>query len=215
MDPSNAGRAMDPKVYRALIKADISSLKTILRESPRCMDGVTVTGNTALHIAAELDYNWSIPEIHEIFNSHMHFQFATNSRGDTPLHCAVRAGKNFMANFLIGSARKSNGRLHLHEMQNEHGDTPLHVAARKGHSHIAFELMKADALLAEAINKHGESAVYLAAESEAVEIVRILLKFPTCAFEGPNGQTALHAAVCRNYGMLIFLPFNELGCTQV
>lgn len=200
MDPSNFDEEIDPRAYQALKKGDTASLKTLLQENPRCLNGITAKKNTALHVAASLSYSWSILEILDIFHNHQSFQFAVNSRGDTPLHCAARAGQNVMVNFIIGIARGPSGELPLHRMQNEHGDTPLHEAARNCHLGIASELMKADKLLGEIINKHGESAVYLAAERGAVEIVRTLLQFPTCAVAGPKGQTALHAAVSRSYG---------------
>jgi len=187
---------MDPRLYQALKNGDIASLKRLLQENPRCLHGMTAQKNTALHIAASLDYSWSVPEFCEIFNRHPYSQFAVNSKGDTPLHCAARAGQSFVANFLISSAKG----VHLHEMRNELGDTPLHEAARNCHSGIASELMKADLQLAEILNEHGESALYVAADRGAVQIVRMLLQFLTCAVAGPNGQTALHAAVCRNYG---------------
>lgn len=199
MDPSIFREEMDPKTYQALKKGDIASLKMLLQESTRSLNGTTAKKNTALHVAASLNYSWSMLEILDIFHNHLSIQFAVNSRGDTPLHCAARSGQNVMVNFLIGTAIGPSGQLHLHMMQNEHGDTPLHEAARNCHFSIASALMKADARLGEVMNKHGESAVYLAAERGAVEIVRTLLQFPTCAVAGPKGQTALHAAVSQSY----------------
>ncbi|KAJ6797585.1 ankyrin repeat-containing protein-like [Iris pallida] len=202
---------MDPRLYRAVTKGDIASLTSLLDESPSCLDTVTVEKNTALHIAAGLGYAWSVTEISNLQPSLIS---AANSRGDTPVHCAARAGHEFVLAYLISRAKFHDGGHNLYEMRNGCGNTPLHEAARNGHLGAASELVKVEKHLTETVNDLGESAVYLAAERGAVEIVRMLLQFVGSELGGPNGQNALHAAVCRSYEITEMLLENRSHLTR-
>ncbi|ONK74864.1 uncharacterized protein A4U43_C03F10910 [Asparagus officinalis] len=79
-------------------------------------------------------------------------------------------------------------------------NTPLHEAVKQCNLSTSKVLMHEEWRLGHIVNEHGESAVYLAAERGELEIVRMLLQFSARAVGGPDHQTALHAAVCRNSG---------------
>uniref|UniRef100_A0ACD5TZ12 Uncharacterized protein n=1 Tax=Avena sativa TaxID=4498 RepID=A0ACD5TZ12_AVESA len=121
--------------------------------------------------------------------------FAPNKKGDTPMHCAARAGRSKMVSFLTELARSRN---RLHELlRKENGlkETALHDAVRIGNSSIVKSLLKADPKLA-IYPEEGTSPLYLAVSLENIDITRILhdMSNGNLSFCGPNGQNALHAA---------------------
>ncbi|KAK1283636.1 hypothetical protein QJS10_CPB21g00898 [Acorus calamus] len=117
--------------------------------------------------------------------------------GNSALHVAVMTGEEGLAKNLC------NERPSLLVEKNEEGNTPLHCSLKSGcdESLVKFFLLrvlKEGTPLLEA-NKDGESLLFLAADRESLEIVKLLLVGDGLAtdFRGPNGWTALHAAVFR------------------
>ncbi|XP_078150540.1 protein ACCELERATED CELL DEATH 6-like [Carex rostrata] len=129
---------------------------------------------------------------------------ARNTAQETPLHCAAKAGNRKMVSLLIKFAREEdckNGLKKLEQMlwaRNEVGETALHEAARCGNSGVVKELLGAD--LDETVacleDDNGISPLYLAVAAGNIKVVRQLIaaKHPP-SYAGPDGQTALHAAV--------------------
>ncbi|XP_048431340.1 ankyrin repeat-containing protein At5g02620-like [Pyrus x bretschneideri] len=82
---------------------------------------------------------------------------------------------------------------------NNKKDTALHEAVRFNHFAVVEILIKADPEFSYSANDAGETPLYLAVERGYDHYCRQILegcKNPT--YEGPNGRTALHAAVIRN-----------------
>ncbi|XP_072951022.1 protein ACCELERATED CELL DEATH 6-like [Typha angustifolia] len=163
--------------------------------------GVTVGGNTALHIASTHGHLKLAKLICQRESSLLE---ARNVMLETPLHCAARAGNDKIVSSIISFTRDSNG-IGVETMlraRNRAGETALHEAARNGHVQVAVELMSADPGLANMVDEQGISPLYLAATAGSVALLCAILpsssttttaSFPvSCA--GPNGQTALHAA---------------------
>jgi ankyrin repeat protein len=86
-------------------------------------------------------------------------------------------------------------------MTNEEQDTALHEAARNRRSHVVEILTKEDPEFSYSANVHGETPLYIpAAASRGVEerekvIDEILTNCSSVDYGGPNGRTALHAAI--------------------
>ena len=79
-----------------------------------------------------------------------HLLFVQNNKGDTPLHCAARAGKSNMVACLIDLAF-AEGEDRMKELlrkQNKHKETALHDAVRVGNNDIVDLLMGEDSELA-------------------------------------------------------------------
>ncbi|KAK1308259.1 hypothetical protein QJS10_CPA09g01298 [Acorus calamus] len=129
---------------------------------------------------------------------------ATDPAGNTALHVAAMAQQEDFAKKLC----KKLPLLLLKE--NNEGNTPLHCALKSAHGENLFTSImtvyidKVRDLEEEGrrgfkANKNGESLLYLAANRESSKSVDLLLEMGVVAPDsvGPNGWTALHAAVFR------------------
>ncbi|XP_073004727.1 protein ACCELERATED CELL DEATH 6-like isoform X2 [Typha latifolia] len=213
---------MDPKLLRAAGTGDKSLLERLLpsiataelaiavpnngdvlsaQDDPAeasILRGVTVGGNTALHIAATHGHLELAEMICERERS---LVVARNVMLETPLHCAARAGHHQVVSSIVSFTRDSNG-IGVDtalRARNRDGRTALHEAAQNGHVDVAVELMSADPGLADMVDHAGISPSYLATMAESLAFLRILQSFTSKApfpisYAGPNGQTALHAA---------------------
>ncbi|CAM0947771.1 unnamed protein product [Alopecurus aequalis] len=169
------------------------------------LGGVTPDGDSALHIVAAYG---SLTKARAIYDRAARLLVACNSGGNTPLHCAARAGHAGMVALLIELARgeeiagEDAGRAKsLLRMQNKLGDTALHEAIRAGHMPTVDELMTADPCLAR-VPENGTSPLFLAVSLRHEKIARELYKRDKdLSYSGPNGQNALHAAVLRSGDM--------------
>lgn len=140
-----------------------------------------------------------------------------NAKGDAPLHAAAKCGHAAVVEALIEFAEKQPGQelesgvksttRHMLGMINDEEDTALHEAVQSGSLDVVKILLGADPAFPYSANCSGETPLYLAAARGHKEMVdEILQKCPLAAHEGPNGKTALHAAVCSgSYGVIIRL----------
>uniref|UniRef100_A0ACD5YAY7 Uncharacterized protein n=1 Tax=Avena sativa TaxID=4498 RepID=A0ACD5YAY7_AVESA len=133
-----------------------------------------------------------------------HLLDARDKNGDTPLHCAARAGCRGMVAHLVSLARSENGgrddgrvRAML-RAQNKRGETVLHQAVRLGDGDMIGRLMAEDPQLARVPLSDGASPLYLAVQLGRDDIARQLYhKDPALSYSGPDGRNALHAAVLK------------------
>jgi ankyrin repeat protein len=125
-----------------------------------------------------------------------------NYKGDTPLHCAARAGMSQMVSHLIDLATGDNIVKDLVRQENNSNETVLHVAIRNGAHELVDDLLKVDPNLA-CFPQQGTSPLYLAILLEHETIAQTLYEKSennVLSYSGPNGQNALHAAVLRGPG---------------
>ncbi|KAG8060337.1 hypothetical protein GUJ93_ZPchr0002g25219 [Zizania palustris] len=169
------------------------------------LKGLTVDGDTVLHALAThghvdgkcfnicADFICKEAKARDLL-------FKQNKKGDTPLHCAARAGKSTIVEHLIklvaGEEKK------LLETENELKETALHEAVRIGDNGIVKLLMEKDAELA-SFPEEGTSPLFLAILLGEDTIVETLYRKSgkNLSYSGQNGQNALHAAVLRGTGL--------------
>ncbi|KAF0899615.1 hypothetical protein E2562_020806 [Oryza meyeriana var. granulata] len=177
----------------------------------------TVEGNTALHVVAGSGNYVDCADL--IHGNDKHLLCVQNNKGDTPLHCAVRARRSRMVSHLVDLATRDNMVEQLLRSENKSKETALHDAVRIGDADIVKELLRVDPELA-CFPKKGTSPLYLAVllgrdsialtlHDETTEAGKLL------SYSGPDGQNALHAAVLRGpVATKIFLGWNKELATK-
>ncbi|CAN6337530.1 unnamed protein product [Urochloa humidicola] len=207
---------MKPRLLKAVATGDLNLLEQALGLKPSpataeqgdlsCLDGVTAAGgSSALHIAASRGHL----ELVRTLCAHLpELIRRRNNLGDTPLICAARAGHADVADHLAERALEENeeGNPTL-RAANSGGETAMHEAVRNGHVHVLEKLMARDSALAQVVDGNGVSPLYLAVASNQAGMAGVLIreapdgvKSSASFFCGPDGQTALHAAVYVNRG---------------
>lgn len=170
------------------------------------LKGVTAEGSSALHIAASHGY---LELVVMICTQDISLIEARNNQLDTPLICAARAGHAGVVRYLIlcAFAEQGDGYLVL-GARNLDGETAMHEAIKNGHASVLRKLMSKDTSVAAVVDGRGVSPLYLAVVSARVDMVDILIgefsdgvRSPA-SYAGPDGQTALHAAVYVSEGNL-------------
>uniref|UniRef100_A0A6N2M1K3 Uncharacterized protein n=1 Tax=Salix viminalis TaxID=40686 RepID=A0A6N2M1K3_SALVM len=133
-----------------------------------------------------------------------------NKKGETPLHLAAKYGHSNVVKVLIARAKAPHSdpesgvtaaKMML-RMTNGEGDTALHEAARNKRGHVVEILTKEDPDFSYSANVHGETPLYIAASvgfrrrpEHGKVIDEILGNCISVDYGGPNGRTALHAAI--------------------
>ena len=183
---------MNPKVFRAASTGDFSFFE---KDFDSNLLKVTRTHkkNTVLHVA--LQFN-QFEAAEKIINLCRDLVSIENSKGNTPLHVASRAGTSSIVKLLIEKAKDieaGGAQQQLLSMVNHDEDTALHVAVKYCNFEVVKELInKKDP--AELVNKAGESALFLAVERQRYDIAfHILKKAETCSYGGRDDMNVLHA----------------------
>lgn len=179
-------------------------------ESGMDLDGVTTEGNTALHVVATCgDGPGYLRSAGVIYSRSQHLMLVQNNNGDTPLHCAVRAGHSKMVDHLIDLVETkdnspSSARLEeLLRKENCRKETAFHDAVCIGNKDIITNLLKYYSELAGFLmDATGTSPLYLAVLHQQVDIAKLLHQMTdgNLSYSGPNRQNALHAAVLQDQG---------------
>jgi ankyrin repeat protein len=199
---------MDPKWYKAAMTGDSDFLKSLSIEDniSNFLSQITPKNNTVLHVAAEFNKSEFVQEVTNRYPLLLH---KANSKGDTPLHVAARAGYSEIVGFFISHPRTlqvdvesgqvdQSHKKELLQMVNVDKDTALHCATRNGHYQSVKLLIEADPKLSNLINNADESPLYLAASKGLTGIAELILSAASpssSSHVGPNGITALHATL--------------------
>ncbi|KAJ4777143.1 hypothetical protein LUZ62_061400 [Rhynchospora pubera] len=159
----------------------------------------TAENNTVLHIAAEEGHVKLAEQLIEMDKTLL---TSENSRHETPLHLAARAGKHDIISLIVLLAQQhlTRGAFEVLGRINTDGDTVLHEAARNGHEEAVQVLMTVAPALSAKVNAASISPLYLAAAQRSDGIVEKLLQYKDASAAGPEKQNALHAAVLGSLG---------------
>ncbi|XP_058217963.1 protein ACCELERATED CELL DEATH 6-like [Rhododendron vialii] len=191
--------SMDPELYRATTEGDILEFIKAMENGTLDRQYYSSAGcvqlgpqkNTVLHIATGSRHY----EIVKLLCKDLPFYVAEkNSKGDTPLHIAARAGDSLLVTLLINCDWRE-GAL---ELVNEEGNTALHEALGHRHPKVAWILINKNPSAWYSVNKEGKSVLYLAAEAGYVDLVKLLMDNPVgnCSVEGSfRNKSAVHAAI--------------------
>uniref|UniRef100_A0A0E0A7B4 Uncharacterized protein n=1 Tax=Oryza glumipatula TaxID=40148 RepID=A0A0E0A7B4_9ORYZ len=164
-----------------------------------CLKGVTAEGSSVLHIAASRGH---LKLVVMICTHDISLIKSRNNQLDTPLICAARAGHVDVVDYLVraASAMQEPERSVLRAW-NSGGATAMHEAVRNGYAPVLQKLMSSDSGLATMVDDKGVSPLYLAVVSNRPDMVGILIGKSSdgvrspASYAGPDGKTALHAAV--------------------
>ncbi|KAJ1277275.1 hypothetical protein BS78_05G282900 [Paspalum vaginatum] len=173
-------------------------------------EAMTAGADSVLHVVAAAGDNKNYRDIAKVIcDEARHLLISSNCRGDTPLHSATRAGNTEMVQLLIKLAAdgEDGGKeREFQRMQNKCGETALHEAVRVGNMVMVEALMEKDPELARAVARDGTSPLYLACALGHKEIAKKMYDHDNkLSYSGPDGQTALHAAVLHGRDMTKFL----------
>jgi hypothetical protein len=206
---------MDPLLFKAAAEGDIDpfeNYQTLLDQL------LTPDEDTILHVylgnqSREPEFTDFVDIILEMCPLLL---FQANNKGEIPLHLAARYGHSNVVRDLIDRARALptdpekgvTEEKKMLRMANEEHDTALHVAARNIQAQVVEILTKEDPEFSYSANVHGETPLYIAAsrsDQERGKVVDgILGNCISVDYGGPNGRSALHAAIrVRDYGRIL------------
>ncbi|XP_073262716.1 uncharacterized protein [Populus alba] len=200
---------MDPVLFKAAEAGNIGPFENC----QTCLNQLlTPDENTILHVylrnqTTEPESNYFVDKI---LGRCPPLLFQANKKGETPLHLAARYGHSNVVELLFHRAkalpsdpesRITKAKMML-RMTNGEGDTALHEAARNSQSRVVKILTKEDRQFSYPANVHGETPLYIAAsiipwgsEERGKVVDEIIGKCVSVDYGGPNGRTALHAAI--------------------
>ncbi|XP_022721720.1 receptor-interacting serine/threonine-protein kinase 4-like [Durio zibethinus] len=150
---------------------------------------------------------FSINFVEQLVNKCPSLLLQRNANWEIPLHIAARHGHSGIVKVLIERANvvlhedperglDATGARQMLRMRDEEENTAFHLAARYGHLDVLRLLVKEDPDFAFSANTSGETPLYLAAEGGYHGMVTEMLdNCKSTVYGGPNGRTALHAAV--------------------
>ncbi|XXG69263.1 hypothetical protein AAC387_Pa06g2178 [Persea americana] len=204
---------MDLKLYKAAMEGDMRLLTSIVKPNdplaPNLTLCLTPRKNTMLHIAVKFEQQEIVQRMIKLCPSLIS---QPNSKGDTPLHLAARAGHLGVIKLLTPTLNLVEGNPALEEgnsvrqaggvalrMSNSEGSNPIHEALKKSHEQVALYLLAFEKRhgLARDVNMAGESLLYLAAEAGLDEVVKKIIDTGDYSTRGPDGQNPLHIAVIK------------------
>ncbi|XP_010256499.1 PREDICTED: protein ACCELERATED CELL DEATH 6-like [Nelumbo nucifera] len=190
INPMLEAEAMHPELLKAAAEGKYNVLQQF-SSSFNWEKQVTPLKNTALHIAMRHRH---IDFVRELYNRCPSLASRRNSKGDTPLHVAIRSG--YLGDRLADAGRRTSPR----DLENGRRERRM--------SFIEYLLRSSVDPRVWSSNEQGESLLYLLSThkgSESERIVRHALSSTTHSldFRGPNGLTALHAAVIAGHSGII------------
>jgi len=208
---------MDPVLYKAAEEGNIDPFEN----DQTCLNQLlTPDENTILHVylgnqSREPEFTCFVDKILEMCPPLL---LQANKKGEIPLHLAARYGHSNVVKVLIDCAKAlptdpESGVTEAKKMlrmTNEEQDTALHEAARNSRGHVVEILTKEDPEFSYSANVLGETPLYIAAASrKCLERKKVIDEILTNCISvdygaGPNGRTALHAAVrVRDLGRIL------------
>uniref|UniRef100_A0A6N2L0R3 Uncharacterized protein n=1 Tax=Salix viminalis TaxID=40686 RepID=A0A6N2L0R3_SALVM len=205
---------IDHVLYEAAAAGDIGRFEN----DQTCLDRLlTPDESTILHVYLrnQLREPESTDFVDKILERCPALLLQANKKRETLLHLAAKFGHSNVVKVLIGRAKAPHAdpesgvtaaKMML-RMTNGEGETALHEAARNARGHVVEILTKEDPDFSYSANLHGETPLYIAAsfgwrrghgkviDEHGKVIDEILRNCISVDYGGPNGRTALHAAI--------------------
>ncbi|CAL4979749.1 unnamed protein product [Urochloa decumbens] len=189
------------RLLGAAVCGNSAEMKHMALQTPGVLLGATPQGNTCLHIACTHGHERFCSDVLALTDhqSTATLLGAVNADGETPLLAAVTSGHVSLASFILRCCRDAQ----LSEAiltQDKRGFNALHHAIRSRHRKLALELIDTEPGLSKAVNKYGESPMFIAVMRNYADVSeKLLVEIPDSAHGGAYGYNALHAAVrCGN-----------------
>ncbi|XP_062102279.1 protein ACCELERATED CELL DEATH 6-like [Humulus lupulus] len=196
---------MDRKLFQAATDGKIEVFRERVSELQLLL---TPERNTVLHvhiITTSKTTNQTTTFVEGILHLCPALLMQTNAREETPLLMAARYGHHRIVDVLIERAKLSqpqdleegiSGVQTMIRMKNEEEDTALHEATRFRRLKVVQILTREDPHFSYSANKAGETPLYIAVQCGHRDSVNAILNnCSSPATGGPNGRTALHAAI--------------------
>nr|CAB3489511.1 unnamed protein product [Digitaria exilis] len=187
----SAPPAMDSRLLEAATTGDAKTMQNLAMHDTGVLLGTTPQGNTCLHIACIHGHERLCKDALALNKSLL---TTVNLQGETPLLTAVISGRVSLAYFLLECCHDEKLREAILK-QDDRGCNALHHAILCGHRELALKLIEAETDLSHAVNKYGESAMFMAAMRNYADVFEKLLEVPGSAHGGARCYNALHAAV--------------------
>ncbi|WVZ67317.1 hypothetical protein U9M48_016413 [Paspalum notatum var. saurae] len=199
--------SIPPEMDRDLMKAATTGkVKPLISAGAvtEVLCGTNAMGNNCLHIAAMRGHKRFcravLCGVRDDGDSRRRLLGGVNTDGETPLLVAVASGHIRLASFLLSKydddpAATAGSDAIL--KQDKHECNVLHHAIRSGHRKFAVKLIAKAPGLSRAVNRHGESPMFIAAMRNYNTVFNKILLDGTDdpAYFGAAGYNALHAAV--------------------
>ncbi|CAK7349932.1 unnamed protein product [Dovyalis caffra] len=210
--PEQSISYMDPALYKAAVQGKIDPFESYQTSLNQLL---TPNKNTILHVYLENQSREpeSTDFVDRILEMCPPLLLQPNLKGEIPLHFAARYDLPKVAAVLIDRAKARPFDLEsglseakkMLRMTNAEKDTALHVAAQNLRSRVVEILTKEDSKFSYSANHYGETPLYLVTNmkifggtkvrARRMVINTILRNCKLVDHGGPNGRTALHAAV--------------------
>jgi len=179
----------DYHIHRAVTKPHAAAAVKYLKEHGADVNAPNASGETALHIAAELGKVDVVEALlatdkREINALEIN---AMDNAGRTPLHSAAERGRSEVVKLLLAAGADRDA-------QNHSQETPMHLAARIGQVEVVKLLLDAGADK-DTQDEDGDTPLHMAARAGEVQVVELLLEEEAEKdAQGMNGLTPLHYA---------------------
>ncbi|KAK3404189.1 hypothetical protein EUGRSUZ_K00050 [Eucalyptus grandis] len=173
-DPAQPDKFIDPLLFSAAKEPDVDKFIKALED--HCakqrvslhvlLERRSPSESTLLHAAAGTDDN--VKAVIHFFPAHL--IYCANSRGETPLHIAARAGKAVAVELLLRQGVPID--------PDRCGNSALHEAVRKCHHKVIDQLVREDPSQLYCENKENKSPLCIAIETRDLEVLTLLLEAP-------------------------------------
>uniref|UniRef100_A0ACD5XYN1 Uncharacterized protein n=1 Tax=Avena sativa TaxID=4498 RepID=A0ACD5XYN1_AVESA len=178
------------------------------------LHGVTPGGDTALHaVAGNGDRNDFLKYAGMICGRERGLLFAKNHNGDTPLHCAARAGNSKMVSLLIGLAGREGprGKLTLLRMENKRHETALHEAVRNGEGRILCPKDREALFDADGIPEERKIGAFVEQQEERTIVKLLMGADPELANYPVDGISPLYLAILLGKSTIALTLYDRSG----